>query len=100
MGLYRKYSEADLYEIIRLFTLLREQKAIRNVENDCLNAAFHEESCFSIFFNQVKVLRTITEWLDSEDFLTYHDEEDNELENDRLRRIYFQLAKHFIQGQA
>ena len=100
MGLYRKYSEADLFEIMRLFTLIREKKAIRKIENDCLNASFHEESCFTIFYDYVKVLRTITEWLEQDEFMKYHDIEDNELENDKLRRIFFQLSKHFIKGVA
>ena len=34
LGFYRKYSEADLYELMRLKNQLRNQKYIKKVENE------------------------------------------------------------------
>ena len=93
LGLYRKYSEADMHELIRLQQASRRQNAMRLVEQDSLYASFNDESVFSIFANRVKVLTQIERWLDNEDFPKDFDEEYNELENSTLRRIYFVLAK-------
>ena len=77
----RKYSEADLQELIRLKDLLSDKKAIRFVDSDCLFASFMGESIFSIYFKEVKVLKKILLILEEDEFPAQHDDDDNELEN-------------------
>ena len=64
MGMYKKYSEADLYEVMRLQNLLRDKKAIRAIEPDSLYASFNDITIFHIFFKEIKVLKRILLQLD------------------------------------
>ena len=57
MGLYRKFSESDLFELMRLKQLIREGKAIQQIESDSLFATFQGNSIFSVFFRDVKIMR-------------------------------------------
>ena len=47
----------------------------------------------TIFFKDVEVLQYIVDWV-QEDHKKEEDEDQNEIENQDLRRIYFQLACH------
>ena len=94
LGLYRKYSETDLNELMRLKEMIFEQKAIRQVDDYSLFASFQGYTIFTIFFKEVKVLNRILSNLEIEDFPKQHDDDDNELENEFYRRLYFTLSKH------
>ena len=59
LGLYRKYSEADLHELIRLQQVSRKHNLLLLVEQNILFASFKGESVFSIFANRSKVLTQI-----------------------------------------
>ena len=59
-------------------------------------AQFKGSNLFHIFFRQVKVLKHIVEWLERTDFVHEHDKDDNEIENQVLRRIYYVMACHHI----
>ena len=96
MGLYRKFSESDLFELMRLKQLIREGKAIQQIESDSLFATFQGNSIFSVFFREVKIMRQILEWLESDEFPKELDEDENEIENQALRRVFCILSRHMI----
>ena len=98
LGLYRKYSEADYYELARLKMNIKSNRAVRKVEPQVLYAQFKRESVFSIFFRDVKVLQCMQQWLENTDFEKELDDDENELESAILRRIYFQLARFHLES--
>ena len=63
LGFYRKYSEADLYELMRLKYQLRTQKHIKKVENEIFFCSFEGQTAFEIFFSDVQVLSILAEKL-------------------------------------
>ena len=63
-------------------------------------ANYKGNSLFQIFFRQVKVLSTIVKWLQQADFVQEFDKDDNQIENQTLRRIYFVMARHTITDKA
>lgn len=75
---------------------MRDHKAVRTTEKTCMYAQFKGSNLFHIFFRQVKVLKHIVEWLERTDFVHEHDKDDNEIENQVLRRIYYVMACHHI----
>lgn len=65
LGLYRKFSEADLFELMRLQELTRKKRNIKTLDIDSLFCNFYGNNIFSIFYNDVKVLQEIVDWLNS-----------------------------------
>ena len=59
-------------------------------------ASFTGCNLFNIFFREVKVLNHICEWLEKTEFVQEHDRDDNDIENQILKRIYYVLACHHI----
>ena len=59
-------------------------------------ASFKGSSIFHIFFREVKILNRIVNWLEHADFVKEYDKDDNEIENQTLRRIYYVLSCHAI----
>ena len=96
LGLYRKFCEADIYELMRLKDIIREKKSVRQVEILSLFSDFHGNSVFSIFYKEHKVLNRIHQQLERGEFLREYDDDDNAVENSTLRRIYYALACHRI----
>ena len=61
MGLYRKFSECDFFELMHLIQKYKEGKEVREVEFTTLFSHFHGNSIFQLFYKQVKVLKRIIE---------------------------------------
>ena len=99
LGLYRKHSEAAIQELIRLKNCLKQQKAVRHVEQTALFASFQGETIFSICFKQVKVLDQIIQQLADDESEKEYDDDQNELEQIIYRRIFYQLARHTIENR-
>ena len=55
LGLYRKYSEADVHELVEL-AKKKEKSEERKVDIQTLFASFFGNSIFTIFFTDQKVL--------------------------------------------
>ena len=51
---------------------------------------------FSIFFDEIKYLAAIVRWLEGAELPTEQDEDDNEIENQVLRKIFAQLKVHIM----
>ena len=66
------------------------------MERDSLLASFNDITIFHIFFKDIKVLKRILIQLDQTEFAKEFDKDDNEIENQTLRRIYYILARHRI----
>ena len=96
MGLYRKFCEADLAEMIHLRNCVKNQIAIRQLEQDSLYANLKGMTIFTIFFKEVKVLHEVIAWLDKQELVKESDDDMNDLENRVTRKIYSQLARHEI----
>ena len=69
LGLYRKFCEADIYELIEL-TKKQKQKHVFDINT--FYASFYGNSIFSIFFNDLKVLKPIWNKLQED----YNDKEE------------------------
>ena len=94
MGLYRKFSECDFFELMHLIQKYKEGKEVREVEFTTLFALFYGNSIFQLFYKQVKVLKRIIEQLEMSEFKKEQDDDDTQLENQTLRRLYFILSNH------
>ena len=68
MGLYRKFSECDFFELMHLIQKYKEGKEVREVEFSTLFALFYGNSIFQLFYKQVKVLKRIIEQLEMSEF--------------------------------
>ena len=55
MGLYRKFNEADLFELIHLIKI--KQSGVKEVEMACLFASFYGNTIFTIFYNNLNMLK-------------------------------------------
>ena len=94
MGLYSKYCEADIYELIRLKQA--DLSTIRRIENECLFARYHGRTAFGILMEYVRVLKQILEQLKEARYPPQYDAEENEVEHVVLRRFYYLLACHTV----
>ena len=54
MGLYRKFNEADLFELMHL--IKKKNSGVREVEMATLFASFYGNTIFTIFYNDLKIL--------------------------------------------
>ena len=63
LGFYRKYSEADIFEMMRLKKLIRDQMAIKQIEPEMFFCDFFGTTSFSVFYKDVAVLQYIVDWL-------------------------------------
>ena len=50
LGFYRKYSEADLFEVMRLKDHLKMNKALKRFEKEVLFSSFFGQTVFHIFY--------------------------------------------------
>ena len=50
LGLYRKFSEADIFEVMRLKKMARDMKKIRQFEIEIFNATFYGKTIFDMFY--------------------------------------------------
>ena len=62
MGLYRKFSEADIFELMDLTENVEGDE--RKIEIDTLFASFYGNSVFTIFYNDLPTLKIITDRLE------------------------------------
>ena len=62
MGLYRKYNEADLFELMHL--IKKKQSGVREVEMASLFASFYGNTIFTIFYNDLIILKRIADMLE------------------------------------
>lgn len=67
LGLYRKFTEIDIAEILRLKNLLKMQKSIRQIDLQALFCQISGHSLLTIFFTHVKVLRRIVHQMEQAD---------------------------------
>ena len=63
LGFFRKFSEADLMELIRLKQFVRVQKTILQIESPALFCDFFGKSVFDIFFSEIDFLEKVLLWL-------------------------------------
>ena len=66
-GLYRKFSEVDLFEAIRVKSCTMRNKPLSTFDKSTLNSSFMDNTMFSIFFNEIKYLAAIVKWLEHAD---------------------------------
>ena len=95
-GLYRKFSEADLFEAIRIKKLTIHTKPIKEFDKTALFCSIKGSTIFSIFFKEITLLILIREWIENTDLPSLKDQDDNEVENPILRKIFAQLKVHQI----
>ena len=82
LGFYRKYCEADLFEVMRLKDHIKMNKALKNFEKEILFSSFFGQSVFHIFYYDVQMLNLINEYLDNGQFLEPEEDLDkNDIEN-------------------
>ena len=97
LGLYQKFCEADLLELMGLCaiknTSIFEEGAI---DITSLFASFYGNTMFSILFTDLKILKGIHNKLESMEFSNESNEEGEEFENSNLRQLYKVLAFHEI----
>ena len=62
MGLYRKFNEADLFELMHL--IKKKQSGVREVEMASLFASFYGNTIFTIFYNDLIILKRIADMLE------------------------------------
>lgn len=96
VGLYRKYSEADIHEILRLNKLNRMRKSFSDPQSSSMLCSFRGKSIFEAFFKKKDVLKAILDWLNTEEFDEEQDDEGNDLENQIFRKIYYLLGASTI----
>ena len=96
LGLYRKFSMADVHELIYFDE--NKEKPERELDITSLFANFYGNSVFTIFFNELNLLRFIADYLEKREFPreTYLDfySKEIEVENQDKRRLYMMLSKH------
>ena len=56
LGVYRKFCEADIFEVMRLKKLVREQMAIKQIEEQILFCDFNSNSSLTVFFKDFPIL--------------------------------------------
>ena len=95
LGFYRKYSESDIFEIMRLKKQVREQTAVKLFETQMLYCDFQGNSALAVLYKDIPVLSYLVQWV-KDDHATQEDGNGNELENENLRRLYYQLTCHEI----
>ena len=59
LGLYRKFSIADVFELIDFDAIIDIDRSDRQIDINTLFASFYGNSIFSIFYNDLKMLRWI-----------------------------------------
>ena len=64
LSLYRKYSELDLQDLIRIKLGVNEHKCLSMIPQQTMFCSFQGFSLFEIFFNNKKVLEQIDKMLD------------------------------------
>lgn len=96
-GLYRKFSEQDVMELIRLRSDINSGKSIDCVDSASLSCMFRDKTIFQIFFKDVRVLQAIINQLAThENFSNQHDENGEEMENSQLLRLHYLMSQHEI----
>lgn len=63
LGFFRKYSEADLMEMIRLYQIVRAKKTILKLEHRALFCDFHGMSIFDVLYKCHDFLEKVIIWL-------------------------------------
>lgn len=63
LGLFRKFCEADIHELLRLKKQINNQLNIKKFEEEILYANFHSKSVFAIFYSDVQFLQAVINWL-------------------------------------
>ena len=87
MGLYRKFNEADLFELMHL--IKKKNSGVREVEMATLFASFYGNTIFTIFYNDLIILNRIVDMLEKQEFPNDRADDDAELENVNLKRLYY-----------
>lgn len=64
-GLYRKYSEADLFEAIRIKNCTMRNKILKEFDKRTLFCTFKDSTIFSAYFNEIKFYGLIVKYLES-----------------------------------
>ena len=72
-------------------------KPINVFDKQTLFTSFMDNTMFSIFFDEIKYLAAIVRWLEGAELPTEQDEDDNEIENQVLRKIFAQLKVHIME---
>ena len=95
-GFYRKFSEVDIHEMLRLIKLNRMRKVISDPEPSSLLSSFGGKSIFEAFFSKHDVLQAIFNWLTETDFGEEQDDDGEPVEHQIFRKIYYSLAASTI----
>ena len=67
---------------------------MKNFDKNAIYCSFKDNTIFSIFFNEIKLFGLIVNWLERLDMEPEVDEDENEVEHNRFRKIYYQLKMH------
>ena len=92
LGLYQRYSNADLFELADLAK--KELKSDSKIQIPTLFANFFGNTIFTIFYKNIAVLKIISDMFKSMELHKENDEQGQENEN--LKRLYKVLALHEI----
>ena len=80
LGFYRKYCEADIYEMLRLKKLIYHHTAIKKIEEKLFFCEFCGNTAMTVLFKEPDVLDYFSQWMDKDRELE-QDEDKNYLEN-------------------
>ena len=66
LGFYRKFCEADIYELLRLKRLAHDQMAVNQIEEQMLFCDFLGNPSMTVCFKDVAILNYVLEWVSSD----------------------------------
>lgn len=79
---------------MRLQELTQQKRNIKKLEINSLFCSFYGNNIFSIFFNDVKVLQEIVDWLDATEHPMQESIDDTDVPHSNLRKILYTLTLH------
>ena len=86
LGLYRKFSEADLHELIKFTAGRRKNES--EIDMNTLFASFYGNSLLSIIYNDLPTMQLIADKLEHTEFNKEGGAAGSILDHEDLRRLY------------
>ena len=87
--LYRTFSEIDLWQLDSMMKAIHKGKKINQIDPESIVCNYEGHTIFSIFFDRIQVYEQIMDQLKATEFEGEEDDqEDQDHENEYLRRLY------------
>lgn len=87
LGLYKTYSELDLYAAKELIALVKSGVKPKNLSESLINATFEGQTLFAIAKDELLLYHAVRDYLAAKDFPEEEDIDRQNVENRNLRRL-------------